>query len=308
MMEGQPKPPTAILTVKQAAAALGVSPTLVYAIVEKRKIRHERIGLGRGVIRIPEDALEEYRKSREVGVVADTPPPDRRPRIKRDPMPVTGTVFGKWTILEVPRVTKSKILCRCECGIEHRVRFATIKSGESRQCPECSGYSVMRSRDRSIADREGGLRLHAAWVSMKDRCYNRNNKSYKNYGGRGIKVCVEWLNNYDEFQKWAVSNGYSDDLTLDRYPDNDGNYEPSNCRWATMKQQHRNTRRNTVVDAFGESKSLADWAEDARCAVTLHVLYDRISSGMDAEKAILAPLRKQQGNPDEKHLDMGSPE
>ena len=85
-------------------------------------------------------------------------------------------------------------------------------------------------------------RLYNIYNNMRQRCCNENRHDYPRYGGRGIKVCNEWKNNFQAFYDWAVDNGYSDDLTLDRI-DNDGNYEPSNCRWATYSEQRINQRR-----------------------------------------------------------------
>ena len=86
-------------------------------------------------------------------------------------------------------------------------------------------------------------RLYCIWVSMKQRCYNKNNKDFVKYGSRGIKICDEWLNNFMSFYNWSMENSYKEDLTIDRI-NNNGNYEPSNCRWITQKAQTYNIRRN----------------------------------------------------------------
>ena len=103
-------------------------------------------------------------------------------------------------------------------------------------------------------------RLYSIWAGMKSRCFNPNIHSYKHYGGRGITVCDEWKNSYIDFKKWALENGYDESLTLDRI-DVNGNYEPSNCRWATQKQQARNTRFNNIIELNGESHCISEWAE-----------------------------------------------
>ena len=100
--------------------------------------------------------------------------------------------------------------------------------------------------------------LYEIYKLMLRRCLSPTNSSYKNYGGRGIKVCDEWKQDFMAFYKWAMANGYKEDLTIDRI-DNNGNYEPSNCRWATKQEQCNNKRNNHVVAYKGEKHSLADW-------------------------------------------------
>ncbi len=103
-------------------------------------------------------------------------------------------------------------------------------------------------------------RIYNTWCRMKQKCYNSKDDHYKYYGERGIKVCDEWLNDPIVFYNWSMENGYNDNLTIDRI-DVDGNYEPSNCRWATQKQQVRN-RRNTIHLTYkGQTKPLAEWCE-----------------------------------------------
>lgn len=110
------------------------------------------------------------------------------------------------------------------------------------------GYTAIRGKP--TAHLESHTRLYRIWYSMKDRCNRKKHENYHNYGGRGIKVCEEW-NKYEPFRDWALKNGYSDDLTLDRI-DVNGNYEPSNCRWATMEVQSANKRINRFVVVNGE--------------------------------------------------------
>jgi hypothetical protein len=119
---------------------------------------------------------------------------------------------------------------------------------------------------------------------MKDRCYNEKTKAYKDYGGRGITVCDEWRNDFEAFLKWALDNGYRDDLTIDRI-DVNGNYEPSNCRLVTMKEQANNRRSNNKILYDGKLFTLAEWSEII--GIPYHVLYDRLTvSKWSFEKAI----------------------
>lgn len=102
--------------------------------------------------------------------------------------------------------------------------------------------------------------IYNAWLNMKHRCYYKGSPYYKNYGGRGISVCDEWRGAYVGFMEWSLSSGWAHRLTLDRI-DNAGNYSPENCRWATHKQQHANTRANRVIVFQGTSKNVTEWAQ-----------------------------------------------
>ena len=102
-------------------------------------------------------------------------------------------------------------------------------------------------------------RLYSIWTDMKTRCYNTKRAKYARYGGRGIKVCAEWLNNFQVFHDWAMANGYSDNLTIDRI-NNDGDYSPENCRWTDTVTQSNNRRCNIMVTRNGETHTLAEWA------------------------------------------------
>ena len=105
-----------------------------------------------------------------------------------------------------------------------------------------------------------GTRIYETWQDMKRRCYNKQNARYDRYGGRGITVCEEWLNDFQSFYDWAINNGYSDDLTIDRI-DNDGNYEPANCKWSTNKEQCNNRVTNINIKIGNTTKTLTEWCE-----------------------------------------------
>jgi hypothetical protein len=108
-------------------------------------------------------------------------------------------------------------------------------------------------------------RLYIIWKHMYNRIYKKSSKGYKNYGGRGIKLCEEWLIPKN-FYRWALENGYDNNLSLNRI-DNDGDYCPKNCSWATIKEQANNKRNTVYTTAFGETKSILDWIEDNRCII-----------------------------------------
>lgn len=101
-------------------------------------------------------------------------------------------------------------------------------------------------------------RLYRIWRAMRDRCQRKGNVHYDNYGGRGITVCVEWQD-YETFKAWAYQSGYQDGLSIDRI-DNDGNYEPSNCRWATVSEQCNNKRNNRIIEFNGEAHTATEWS------------------------------------------------
>lgn len=132
----------------------------------------------------------------------------------------------------------------------------------------------------------GRKRLIHTLCHMKDRCFNKNCNSYPDYGGRGITVCDEWVNNADSFVEWAMSHGYADDLAIDRI-DNDGNYCPENCRWVTARENNQNRRSSKLYTIDGVTKNLQQWCDFygiRRCVVD-----SRLKRGWDILDALTRP-------------------
>lgn len=147
--------------------------------------------------------------------------------------------------------------CVCECG---RTAIASTNDLKRGNVTSCGCYRKEVTSSRSYKHGVGNeSRLFRIWSSMKSRCYNAHDTNYKRYGARGISVCDEWLNSFLSFQEWAVANGYADNLSIDRI-DNDGNYEPSNCRWSTAVVQSNNRRSNAYFTCDGETRSAAEWS------------------------------------------------
>lgn len=139
---------------------------------------------------------------------------------------LTGKKFGKWTVLERAPNTGANVnwKSRCECGNIKNVRSDSLRNGEKLGCYDCS------RRTRKTHGMKN-TKIWKTWNSMKGRCCNPNNQAWKDYGGRGIKVCDRWSNSFENFYKDMGER--PEGKTLDRYPDKNGNYEPNNCRWAS---------------------------------------------------------------------------
>lgn len=129
-------------------------------------------------------------------------------------------------------------------------------------------------------------KLRSRWVKMLSRCEDKDYPLYKDYGGRGIKVCKEW-HDFNKFYEWCINNGIQSNLQIDRI-DNDGDYKPSNCRIVTRSENANNKRNNTYVVAFGEKKTLSQWVKDKRCVVKKGTLQRRLRLGWDPEEALTA--------------------
>lgn len=177
---------------------------------------------------------------------------------------ITGQTINSWYVIKEVGRSKSgsaTFLCRCLlCGKEKIVEGRSVRSGASK----CCGCFHPKRIDVTRHDE----RLYGVWHGIKDRCNNQNSPQYKWYGGRGIKVCEEWNNDYLAFREWAYSHGYDDSAikyqcTIDRL-DTNGNYSPDNCAWRTQKQQCNNTRSNHKITYNGETHTIQEWSEITR--------------------------------------------
>lgn len=134
-----------------------------------------------------------------------------------------------------------------------------------------------------------GTKLYAVWLTMKQRCYNPNDKHYKWYGAKGVTVCPAWLDNPVEFVNWCLRNGYKDGLTLDRI-DTEGNYSPDNCRFITMSAQQRNKSSCKYITFNGETHTVQEWAE--KLNITPSTLRSRFNKGWSTERALTESVRR----------------
>lgn len=167
---------------------------------------------------------------------------------------LTGQRFGRLTVIErVPNTSKYKCVklrCLCDCGNERIVDRDSLVRGLTRSCGCLRresmriNHHVQQCGDENTHYRHGKTytRLYRIWRGMKQRCLNPNYHSFPEYGGRGITICDEWIDDFPQFYEWSIANGYRDDLTIDRM-DNDKGYCPTNCRWATRSEQNSNQRR-----------------------------------------------------------------
>lgn len=164
-------------------------------------------------------------------------------RISNNRLSLLGKRYGRLVVIgdtEKHRGDSSLWICKCDCGKTIQVTADNLQRGKTKSCG-CLKKEVEKSGNNSRKHGMSGSRLYIIWCDMKQRCFNSNQKGYKDYGGRGITICDEWKDSFEEFRDWALSHGYSDELTIDRI-NNDGNYEPDNCRWATMAEQNQNKR------------------------------------------------------------------
>lgn len=184
---------------------------------------------------------------------------------------ITGKRFGRLTVIkfipqEERKARQYDWWCKCDCGNEIKANASKLKTGAQQSCgclkAEMKNYLGDKTRKYKYSCR----RLYIIYKQMLSRCLNSTDKRYGDYGGRGISVCNDWIDNYDTFAEWAFQNGYDEKAkkgvcTLDRI-DVDKGYSPDNCRWITNQKQQNNRRNNVYLEYNGKKQSLAEWARE----------------------------------------------
>lgn len=173
---------------------------------------------------------------------------------------ITGKKFGRLTVIKPADTVKGHLrwYCKCDCGKEHIAYGSSLKNGGT---TSCGCYKTENAKRLYSSVRQKDKHLYAIWNGIKQRCRNSNHKSYHNYGGRGIHMCDEWADKYETFYCWAINTGYKKGLEIDRI-NNDGNYEPNNCRWVDRKTQANNRRNVVFYTIKGATKSLPEWCRE----------------------------------------------
>jgi len=199
---------------------------------------------------------------------------------------LSGKRFGRLQVISPvgkDKYNNYKWLCNCDCGKEKIVKGNCLCSGMTRSC------GCLRAENTTKTKTTHGLsktRLYAIWGSIVQRCTNNNDPNYRNYGGRGITICKEWRENFESFYDWSLLHGYKSDLSIDRI-NNNGDYQPDNCRWANQIIQNNNTRRNRRFLYDGKSYTIAEL--DRLLSGGTGFLSQRLYKGWTLEEAISIP-------------------
>lgn len=200
---------------------------------------------------------------------------------------IIGKRFGRLTVLSYSHNVgyTRYFLCKCDCGNQTTVAKNALTTHKQISC----GCYRKENTKKIHSLPKGYSRLRKILNSMKMRCYNTKSNRYYRYGGRGIKICDEWLNDVESFRQWAINNGYADGLTIDRI-DNNCDYCPQNCRWITRSEQSNNTSKSVMIEFNGKCQTLAQWSHELN--IPTSTLHNRIRvHGWSIERALTTPRR-----------------
>lgn len=202
---------------------------------------------------------------------------------------IIGRRFGRLVVLSYSHSDgyRKYYNCQCDCGNQTCVLKGNLLSGKQVSCGCFRRFRL--ANENRLPD--GYLHLGKIFRSMKYRCYDKSCNRYYRYGGRGIKICDEWLSDINSFRKWAIENGYKEGLSIDRI-DNDKDYCPENCRWVTQEEQRNNTSRTVLIEYNGKTQTLTQWAKELNMKPS--TLHNRIRvRGWSIEHALTQPVRKR---------------
>lgn len=204
---------------------------------------------------------------------------------------LSGQRFGRLTVIEPCGTTghgEIKWRCICDCGNEHMASRGSLVGGKVSSCG-CLRREQAGEIRAYVKPKHGGsnTRLYRIWRNMKSRCNCPTASKYHLYGGKGVRVCEAWIS-FGPFRDWAMSNGYADDLTIDRL-DSNGDYYPENCRWVTSKVQGNNTSQNHKIEYDGRVQTLSQWADDL--SLPYKVLSERIRRRWPIKRAFETPVQ-----------------
>lgn len=190
----------------------------------------------------------------------------------------TGMRYGAWLVVGMAELRRGKRLwlCRCDCGREAKIPSGNLATGKSSGCQSC------KSKTHNLST----MPEYEIWGGIKSRCHCKTATGYKNYGGRGIQVCERWRASFSAFLA-DVGPRPSPQHSLDRFPNNDGNYEPGNVRWATPSQQHNNKRTNVRLTFNGQERTLKQWEE--HLGLGRGTLWGRLNAGWTLQAALTSP-------------------
>lgn len=201
-----------------------------------------------------------------------------------------GKRFGRLVVIEEAgrdKFGEVQWLCRCDCGNSKTSSGSRLRKGKCTSCGCYQKEAIVRAKKKHGMF---GTRIYNIWSSMLQRCTNPNNAKFKNYGGRGISVCDDWSNSFEAFYEWSMSNGYADNLTIDRI-DVNGNYEPSNCRWIGMIDQENNRTNNVLITIGGVTKTRTEWCRIN--GIRPQTACQRIRYGWNEIDAVTMPVNRK---------------
>ena len=195
---------------------------------------------------------------------------------------LSGKKYGKLTVIREAGRKSKKILWECKCDCKNIV-FITGDNLKSGHTASCGCYQKERTKETLSKHGKTNTRLFTIWQGMKNRCYNKKSNRFTRYGGKGIKVCDEWLNDFQNFYEWAINNGYSETLTIDRV-NNNGDYCPENCRWCDYTEQSNNRSTNRFIEYKGERKTIANWSKVT--GIPRSTIWNRLKANKTIEEVL----------------------